>query len=302
MARATKKGKSGFVSVLVIAVVGLLAIGGKLGIVDLSFMGDAPSDVESDFSVHYLDVGQGDCEVIFDHGKVMLIDAGESDESTTVRQYLNHYDVTEIDYVVATHPHSDHIGGLTKLLEEYEIKNVIMPKLSKDNTPTTSTYERFLNAVKASGAKVIAANPGSRYTLGQADFQVLAPFEQDDDLNNMSVVLRMEYGTNSFLFMGDAGKRVERQILNKDFAVDCDVLKLGHHGSSTSNSEDFLLASSPKYAIACCGKGNKYGHPHGETVDLLNELGVELLRTDENGTVVASVDSNGTLTVQKEKK
>ncbi len=305
MAKTTGRSKArvpSFVSVLAAVIVGIVIICGKLGVIDLSVFDGMSGDTQTDFSVHYVDVGQGDCELILDHGKVMLIDVGESDEVEKVRQYLNKQNITTIDYVVATHPHSDHIGGMAKILSEYEIKNVIMPKLSKKNTPTTSTYERFLKAVKASGAKVIAAQPGSRYTLGEAAFQVLAPFEQDDDLNNMSVVLRMDYKNQAFLFMGDAGKRVERQILNENFAVDCTVLKLGHHGSSTSNSEEFVCAASPKYAIACCGEDNKYGHPHRETVQMLAESGIELIRTDVSGTIVAAVDSDGILTVQKEKK
>ncbi|MBQ9552714.1 MAG: MBL fold metallo-hydrolase [Clostridia bacterium] len=293
----------------IVLLCGLVLLGGELCVIDLppvnkvleELHGLAPAE-EADFSVHFIDVGQGDCELILDHGKVMLIDAGEADEAYTVIDYLRRRKIETIDYVVATHPHSDHVGGLPRVMESFEIKNVILPQLSEINTPTAPTYERLLTAVKESGAKVIAAKPLAEYTLGESKFTVLAPMTQDEELNNMSVVLRLTYQNRSFLFMGDAETAVEEQILEKQFDVSCDVLKLGHHGSSSSNSAAFVSAAAPQYAVAECGENNKYGHPHRETVALCRSLGVELLRTDKNGSIVFFVAEDGALTLRKEKQ
>lgn len=253
------------------------------------------------FSVHFINVGQGDCELILDHGKVMLIDAGEADEAYTVISYLRRQKVETIDYLVATHPHSDHIGALPAVIRAFAVKNVILPRLSQENTPTTYYYEQLLTAVKDSGARVIAAKPGAAYALGEGRFTVLAPMKQDEELNNMSVVLRLTYLEKGFLFTGDAEAPVEEQLLASHADVSCDVLKLGHHGSSTSNTEPFLTAAAPQYAVAECGYQNSYGHPHRETVALCRALGIELLRTDKHGDVVFLVADDGAITVKKEK-
>ena len=155
--------------------------------------------------------------------------------------------------------------------------------------------------MKASGAKVTAAEPGAVFALGEAQFCILAPLEQDHNLNNMSVVLRLTYREKSFLFMGDAEASVENRILSHGCDVSCDVLKLGHHGSSTSNSEAFLSVAAPQYAVAECGLDNIYGHPHRETVALCRSLGIQLLRTDRSGSIAFAVADDGTLTLKKEK-
>lgn len=253
------------------------------------------------FSVHFIDVGQGDCELILDHGKALLIDAGEADEADTVISYLRRQKVETIDYLVATHPHSDHIGALPAVIRAFAVKNVILPRLSQENTPTTYYYEQLLTAVKNSGARVIAAKPGAAYALGEGKFTVLAPMKQDEELNNMSVVLRLTYLEKGFLFTGDAEAPVEEQLLASHADLSCDVLKLGHHGSATSNTEPFLTAASPQYAVAECGYQNSYGHPHRETVALCRALGIELLRTDKHGNVVFLVADDGAITVKKEK-
>ncbi len=288
---------------------GLLLLGGELGWFNNPAVNRGLDALHSllpaekpDFSVHFIDVGQGDCELILDHGKVMLIDAGEVDEAYSVIDYLHRQKIETIDYVVATHPHSDHIGGLPRVLESFEVKNVIMPRLSEINTPTSYCYERLLEAVKSSGAKVIAAKPLAEHTLGESRFTILSPMQQDEDLNNMSVVLRLTYREKSFLFTGDAGTSVEEQILEHGYDVACSVLKLGHHGSSTASSAAFVQAAAPQYAVVECGYHNSYGHPHRETVALCSSLGIELLRTDQNGNIVFFVADDGTMTVKKEKK
>ena len=246
--------------------------------------------IKSEFSVHFINVGQGDCTLIKTPDGNMLIDAGENGYETTVLEYMQSQDVDNLKYLVATHPHSDHIGGVAEVLEAVPVENVIMPKLSKNNTPTTATYEKMLTAIKNSSAKVISAKPGNSYSFGAADFTVLAPFEQDENLNNMSVVLRLTYNGYSFMFSGDAEKEVEKQILNADFDISADVYKGAHHGSSTSNSKKFVRAVNPTYAVLSYEEGNSYGHPHRETVDLFNEEGIVYYSTADYGSIVFTVD------------
>lgn len=248
--------------------------------------------IDSEFSVHFINVGQGDCTLIKTPDGNMLIDAGENGYEKTVLDYLEAQGVDSLKYLVATHPHSDHIGGVAEVLDAVPTENIIMPRLSKNNTPTTTTYEKMLTAIKKSGAKVIAAKPGNEYSFGGAEFTVLAPFEQDENLNNMSVVLKFSYSGYSFIFSGDAEKEVENQILKAGYDISADVYKGAHHGSSTSNSKKFLRAINPTYAVLSYEEGNSYGHPHRETVELFNEEGIVYYSTADYGTIIFTVDNN----------
>ncbi|MBQ7100337.1 MAG: MBL fold metallo-hydrolase, partial [Clostridia bacterium] len=250
------------------------------------------SKIDSEFSVHFIDVGQGDCTLIKTPDGNMLIDAGENGYETTVLDYLEAQGVDSLKYFVATHPHSDHIGGAAEVLEAVSVENVIMPKLSKDNTPATATYEKMLTAIKNSSAKAISAKPGSEYSFGGAEFTVLAPFEQDENLNNMSVVLKLTYKGYSFMLSGDAEKEVENRILKAGYDISADVYKGAHHGSSTSNSKKFVKAINPTYAVLSYEEGNSYGHPHRETVELFNEEGIVYYSTADYGTIVFTVDNS----------
>ncbi len=254
------------------------------------------------FSVHFIDVGQGDCSLIKTDKGNMLIDAGENGNETDVLNYLEQNGITELEFFVATHPHSDHIGGAAEVLDSVTVKNVIMPKISDSNVPTTQTYENMITAIKESGAKVISATPGKTFTFGEVSFTIIAPLEQDNNLNNMSVALKLNYGEYSFMFTGDAEKEVEEQILNSGVDLSADVFKLAHHGSSTSNTMDFLKAISPEYAVISCSADNKYGHPHDETVDALDELGIDYFSTYKSGNIIFSIDENGlkVITLTKE--
>lgn len=248
--------------------------------------------IDSEFSVHFINVGQGDCTLIKTRDGNMLIDAGENGYEKTVLDYLEAQGVDSLKYLVATHPHSDHIGGVAEVLDAVPTENIIMPRLSKNNTPTTVTYEKMLTAIKNSGAKVIAAKPGNEYSFGGAEFTVLAPFEQDENLNNMSVVLKLSYSGYSFVFSGDAEKEVENQILKAGYDISADVYKGAHHGSSTSNSKKFVRAINPTYAVLSYEEGNSYGHPHRETVELFNEEGIVYYSTADYGTIIFTVDNN----------
>lgn len=259
-------------------------------------------DKDADLEIHFIDVGQGDCSLIIWEGASMLIDCGERDYAETVKKYLKKQGVKKLDYIIATHPHSDHIGGMGDIISEFEVGKVIAPRVSEDMTPTTKTYERLLQALKDKSLKLTAAKPDTTYTISSTaasaaeksppKFEVLAPVKDYDDLNNYSVVIRMTYGNTSYLFTGDAEKEAELDILGNGADVDADVLKVGHHGSSTSSCDEFYEAVSPEICVIQCGEGNSYGHPHKETIDTINSSGVKVYRNDTDGTVIVYSDGD----------
>ncbi|MBQ3006692.1 MAG: MBL fold metallo-hydrolase [Clostridia bacterium] len=257
------------------------------------FVGTQVHEVEPAeyINVHYIDVGQGDCSLIECGGKTMLIDAGENGHETKVLDYLRLQNIEKLDYIIASHQHSDHIGGLPEVLDEIGTDNIIMPRLTKEQTPTNSTYTAFLKSVKNSGAKVIASEVGAKYSLGDAEFEILGPVTNTaEDLNNMSVVVKLTYGEKSFLFTGDAEKDEEREILATGADLDCDVLKVGHHGSGTSSSTDFLKAVTPEICVIQVGADNDYGHPHENIVERLEKYADEVYRNDICGDIIISSD------------
>jgi beta-lactamase superfamily II metal-dependent hydrolase len=247
-------------------------------------------------SVYYLDVGQGDSELIcLPTGENILIDAGLSEGADKLTAYLSQLGVQKIDYLIATHPHADHIGGMAKVISKFEVGKVYVPKVADSQVPTTRVYENMLDAVKKKGLRLTQGKAGMM-VLEQDNtrLEFLAPVEEKyDDLNNYSIVAKLTFGQRTFLFTGDAEKESEQQMLKKySDNLRCDVLKVGHHGSSSSTSANFLKAVSPKYAVISCGKDNDYGHPHKEVLSRLSTAKVEVYRTDEQGTILAS--SNGT--------
>ncbi len=290
----TKKGKVIY-CVLIFLVVAAVALAGYL----IDLQADAPIENPSDggassvsyCKVHYIDVGQGDCELVECDGKYMLIDAGENGYEDAVINYLRKLGVEKLDYIVASHQHSDHIGGMAEVLSEFNADKIIMPRLTKEQTPTNSTYKDFLQAVQNSEAKVIEAKVGAKYTLGTSEFEILGPVTNDaEDINNMSVVMRLEFGEKSFLFTGDAETEEEKEILENGAYLDCDVLKAGHHGSSTSSSKDFLSAVTPEICIISCGEDNKYGHPNESAVKRIKKQTEIIYRTDICGDIIIESD------------
>jgi competence protein ComEC len=191
--------------------------------------------------------------------------------------------------VVGTHPHEDHIGGLDTVISNFGVEKIYMPKASSN----TRTFEDVLLAIQDKGLKVTTPDPGSSFSLGQAEFTILAPNSGSySDENNYSIVLKMVYGNTSFLFTGDAEEIPEKEMLSAGYDLDADVLKVGHHGSSYSTSDKFLTSVSPKYSIISVGTGNQYGHPAQSTLDKLTAAGVEIYRTDESGTIIATTDGS----------
>jgi len=218
----------------------------------------------------------------------MLIDAGNTGQDNLILSYLASYGIKKLDYVVATHPHADHIGAMAAVIRAMDsIGTVLMP----DAVNTTRTFENMLNAIEEKDVPITIAVPGDMIMMGDVQIQILAPNStRYSDLNDYSVVLRIEFGNSVFLFTGDADTRSENEQLASGLPLDADVLRVGHHGARTSSTQRYLDAISPSYAVISCGQGNTYGHPHDETMARLAGTGAEIYRTDENGTVIFTTD------------
>lgn len=237
---------------------------------------------------HFIDVGQGDSIFIeLPEGECMLIDAGESQYGSTVLKYIKDKGYTRIDYLIATHPHSDHIGGLTEVIQGLDIGTIYM----SNAVHTTRTYENLLIAIKDKGKKMKRAKAGVEIiNTKNVKASFIAPVSDNySDLNDYSAVVRLDHGDKSFLFTGDATTRSESEITAN---VSVDVLKVGHHGSDTSNGENFIKKVSPSHAIIQVGKSNKYGHPTQSVVSRLQKHGAKVYRTDEVGTIIVTSDGS----------
>lgn len=243
----------------------------------------------SGISVTYLNVGQGDSELIQVNGINMLIDAGTNAGANDLVKDLKNRGIKTIDIAIATHPHEDHIGGMDEVLESFDVKSFYAPKVAH----TTKTYENMLKAVKNEGLKIKQIKEGTKIDLGKdTEVQVYSPVKSEyEELNNYSPVMKISYGQNSFMFTGDAETLVEKEILSENKNLKADVLKLGHHGSHSSTSEEFLKAVDPSIAIVSCAKDNKYGHPHKETMSNLKKAGVTVYETFRDGDI--TISSNG---------
>lgn len=246
-----------------------------------------PGIPEGKLEVHFIDVGQADAILIKQGSSAMMVDAGNNADADLVVRYLKDQEIEKLDYVIGTHPHEDHIGGLDAIINEFRVDKVIMPRA----VATTRTYEDVLSAIQGKGLKITAPVPGTKYSLGSAGFTILAPNGSFyEDLNNYSVVIKLDFGSTSFLLTGDAEALSEQEMVDNGHPLKSDVLKVGHHGSSTSTSEKFLEAVDPKYAVISVGQGNSYGHPDQSVVERLKKHGVTIYRTDENGTIKAVSD------------
>jgi len=240
----------------------------------------------SNLKIHYINVGQGDSELIQIGDKNVLIDAGNN--GNKAYNYLKSLGVTKLDYVIATHPHADHIGSMATIIKNFDIGTFCAPKV----TTTTQTYTNMVNALKAKNLKITVPGVGNKLTIGDATLTFLAPNSSTyEDLNNYSIVYKLKYGNNSFIFMGDAEGVSESEILAKQLDTQADVLKVGHHGSNSSTTQAFLNEANPKYAVIEVGADNDYGLSTQTTLDKLNKNDIEIFRTDLNGTIMAT--SNG---------
>ena len=247
---------------------------------------DEPSDADKEMEVHFIDVGQADSTLIKVDGHAMLIDCGADDTGTKLQNYLVKHDVKKLDYLVLTHPDSDHIGGADVIITKFDIDKVFMSPFTKDN----NWYADLLNALKYKGYSWSTPAVGGDYNLGDASFTVVAPNRIYDDPNNSSIALVIQYGDTRFLFTGDASEEAEADIVSNGLNISADVYKLGHHGSRTASTEAFLEKVNPKCVVISCATGNEYGHPHEEALQRIKKYAPEIYRTDEQGTIVAHSD------------
>ena len=234
--------------------------------------------------VDFIDVGQADSILVSNKDETMLIDAGNNENGKDIVDFIKSKGITKINYLIGTHPHADHIGGLDDVINsDLEIANVYMPKIQTN----TKTFEDVLDSLKNKNLKVTAPKKGDTFKIGEANCEVMTDSILDkENLNLSSIVIRLEFGENSFLFMGDAETENEKTINWPK----TNLLKVGHHGSNTSSSQNFLNQVKPEYAIIMAGKDNSYGLPKQKILDRLNKIGAKIYRTDELGTIVVISD------------
>ena len=251
-----------------------------------SLVESTADSAENTVEVHFIDVGQADATLIKCENAAMLIDAGEDSSGTALQNYLQKQGISRLDYLVLTHPDSDHIGGAPVVIEKFEIDTVFMSDYEKDN----QTYRKLIQALDNKRLEWSKPEVGSEWSLGNASFTILAPNDTYSDPNNASIALSLRNGENTFLFTGDAEEEAEMDILGTGLSVRADVYKTGHHGSRTASCEKFVEAVSPAFAVISCGENNSYGHPHAQTMNTFRMRGIQVYRTDEQGSVVAVSD------------
>lgn len=242
---------------------------------------------ESGLTVFFLDVGQGDSSIIICDGEVMMIDGGDSSHSQFIFSFLrNTLKIPYIDVMVATHPHADHVGGLAAALNACPVGVLFTPIIDYD----TKVWNSVLKYAEAQGTPIFIPYTGDEFPLGNAMVKIIGPVYYSDSMNNLSLVLRIEYGDVSLLFMGDAEWEEEHDLLESGVELSSDVLRVGHHGSSTSTSEAFLSAVAPEYAVISVGEDNTYNHPDDDTLEKLITFGCDIKRTDHSGTIICHTD------------
>lgn len=259
--------------------------------------GNAVQNVEGEAKIWYLDVGQADSMLLQlpngNEWEYVLIDAGTGQTEEALVSWLQEQGVTDITAVIATHPHEDHIGGMDAVLEAIPVESLYMPEVKESLTPTTRCYEQMLDAAEAQQVQAVKGQSGvTVYEEDGVKLELVGPEPQKeyDDLNEYSLVAKLTVGGKSFLFTGDSSEQAEADMIEAGEDLKADVLKIGHHGSSTATTKAFLQAVNPQVAVISCGKDNSYGHPHEETMQRLQEKAMTIYRTDEDGTILATCD------------
>lgn len=290
-------GKSGRKKLLeVVASIIILIIAYTLGINVTDLIPDESNEqqvieqVEGCLMLHMIDVEQADSFLLVQDGQTALIDCGTRSTGDNVVKYLNNLGITKLDYVFGTHPHEDHMGGMYDVITNFEIGKIILPEI-KEGEVTTNWYIKLMKKIKSDKYETEFAKVETVYSLGDATMKVIGPISKpEDEINNYSTVLKVSFGEMDIIMTGDAEKEVEEEIVLSGENIDAEIYKVGHHGSDTSTTEEFLDAMSPDYALI--STGNKYGHPLKSTMEKFEERGIEVYRTDESGTFVATITTN----------
>ena len=249
---------------------------------------DSVLAADESMTVHFLDVGQGLSILVESEGQTLLYDGGPRNASSYVVSYLQEQKIQEINYLISSHYDEDHVSGLIGCLSAFQVDQVI----GSDYVHDSSLYDSFINGVKEQGLEVSHPAVGTEYTFGSGKFVILSPKKISKESNANSVAIKLINGNNSFIFTGDADHNSEADMVASGLDLDCDVLSVGHHGSATATSWDFLQATVPEFAVISCGAGNMYGHPDADTMEKLYDMEIQVYRTDEQGTIVASSDGN----------
>lgn len=291
-----------FLLIAALLFVGLCFVLEKTGAMDNIFRAAGLDDTAAlpangTLEAHFIDVGNADACFVTCDGKTLLIDAGEKGTGDTVVAYLREHGVKRLDYVIVTHADADHIGGMRQVISTFPVGEFLMAFMPEGFEPTTSTYLNLLAELDEQNIAITDVRPNTTYQLGEAVITILGPVADSEDKNEQSVVCRVAHGSQRFLFTGDAGKEEENTLLQAGVDLRADVLKVGHHGSSTSSTTDFLQAVGAEIGIVSCGADNDYGHPHKEAVQRLTQADVTLYRTDRQGTVIVRSDGSA-LTVE----
>lgn len=293
MSRRRQKQQSGWVMVFLFIMLFLAA-----AYVLFNRQGEAAPPAEGgSLQVHFIDVGQADAALVICDGHYMLIDGGNAEDSDLVYSYLEHHGAKNLDYMVASHAHEDHIGGLSGALNYAKVDTALCPVMEY----SSKVFQNMVKYLEQQGKSLTVPAPGDKFDLGSARVEILGPVQEYDDTNNTSIVLRIDYGETSFLFTGDMETGAEKDLLESGADVRATVLKAGHHGSDTSTGYQFLREVSPRYTVISVGEGNKYGHPSDEVLSRFRDAGTEVYRTDMQGHVIAESDGK-TVTFRTEKE
>lgn len=272
----------------------LIAIVGIIAVAYYMFKNEKEEKINPNLEVEFIDVGQAESIFIKQDGHNILIDAGNNADGKLLVKYLKNKGIKKFDYVVGTHPHEDHIGGLDDIINEFEIEHILMP----DVTSNTKTFEDVLNAIEKKNLEIEIPIIDETFTAGDLNFKVIYTGTNEEDLNSDSIVLRMDYKNNSYLFTADLTGDIEKELLEKD--IDVNIYKVAHHGSTYSNTYEFLERVTPKYAIISCGKDNDYYYPHIKALNRIKKHTKEIYRTDQDGTIIVKDDGKN-IEIIKEK-